>query len=81
MLTVTYLTSAFTNPFLACFFRVSSTTRKHNRNLKPFLPSERPHASFFDTRNRELVQRYDVYAEIKAADPKYCREGTMATKK
>ena len=43
-----------------CSFETSSTIWKHNSNLKPLFPSGRPHASFFDTRDRELVQRYDV---------------------
>ena len=45
---------------IPCFFETSSTIRTHNSNLKPLFPSERPHASFFDTRDRELIQRYDV---------------------
>ena len=32
------------------FSGTSSTTRKHNRNLEPFFPSERPHASTLDTK-------------------------------
>ena len=55
-------TSAFTNPFRTFFSITSSTTQKHNRNLKIFLPSERPHASTLDAKfsiyvasDRELV--------------------------
>ena len=43
-------TSAFTNPFRTFFSITSSTTQKHNRNLKIFLPSERPHASTLDAK-------------------------------
>ena len=32
------------------FSGTSSTTRKHNRNLEPFFPSERPHASTLDAK-------------------------------
>ena len=62
------------------FSGTSSTTRKHisNRNLEPFSVRETSRFNFirevFDTRDRELVQHHDVYAEIKAADPKYCPE-------
>ena len=59
------------------FSGMSSTTQKHNRNLEPFFLSERPHAS----RDRELVQHHNVYAEMKAADPKYCTGRIMAIKK
>ena len=64
MQTNSYLmtTSAFTNPFRTFFSITSSTTQKHNRNLKIFLPSERPHASTLDAKfsiyvasDRELV--------------------------
>ena len=55
-------TSAFTNPFRTFFSITSSTTQKHNRNLKIFLLSERPHASTLDAKfsiyvasDRELV--------------------------
>ena len=53
------------------FSGTSPTTRKHNRNLEPFFPPERPHASTLDakfsiyvTRERELAPRWnhDVYA-------------------
>ena len=33
------------------------------------------------TRDRQLVQHHDVYAEMKAADPKYCTGRIMAIKK
>ena len=51
---MTYLTSAFTNPFL-------SSLENCNRYLEPFF-RETSRFKVFDMRDRELVQHYDVYA-------------------
>ena len=63
MQTITYLTSAFTNPFLSSLER-RRRPEKHNRNLEPFSVRETSHLNFtrsevFVTRDREL-QHYDV---------------------